>query len=91
MSPVNGRRWPRRLAGRQSGYTQHDELQRQSAVYCCASWRRRDFGRCWMPAAARRHSRYWREAGSVVTALDLSAGMLEARAQQAAALSAGGY
>ena len=64
-----------------SGYTQHDELQRRCADLLLRQLAPAILRRCWMPAAAGSMSRYWREAGSVVTALDLSAGML-ARAQR---------
>ncbi len=65
-----------------SGYTQHDELQRRSADLLLRQLARRDFAQvldagCGLGSM----SRYWREAGSVVTALDLSAGML-AQAQR---------
>ncbi|MGR9098828.1 methyltransferase domain-containing protein, partial [Klebsiella quasipneumoniae] len=64
------------------GYSQHDELQRRSAELLLRQLARRDFPRvldagCGPGGMSRR----WREAGSVVTALDLSPGML-AQAQR---------
>lgn len=55
------------------GYSQHDELQRRSAELLLRQLARRDFPRvldagCGPGGMSRR----WREAGSVVTALDLS-------------------
>lgn len=65
-----------------SGYTQHDELQRRSAELLLRQLAKGDFplvldAGCG-PGSMSRH---WREAGSEVTALDLSAGML-AQAQR---------
>ncbi|HDG8143975.1 TPA: methyltransferase domain-containing protein, partial [Klebsiella quasipneumoniae subsp. quasipneumoniae] len=65
-----------------SGYSQHDELQRRSAELLLRQLAHRDFPRvldagCGPGSMSRR----WREAGSVVTALDLSPGML-AQAQR---------
>lgn len=68
------------------GYSQHDELQRRSAELLLRQLARRDFPRvldagCGPGGMSRR----WREAGSVVTALDLSPGMLaEAQRNDAA-------
>ncbi|HBY1514714.1 TPA: malonyl-ACP O-methyltransferase BioC [Klebsiella aerogenes] len=64
------------------GYTQHDELQRRSAELLLRQLAKGDFplvldAGCG-PGSMSRH---WREAGSEVTALDLSAGML-AQAQR---------
>jgi malonyl-CoA O-methyltransferase len=65
-----------------SGYTQHDELQRRSADLLLRQLARRDFAQVLDAGCGPGSmSRYWREAGSVVTALDLSAGML-AQAQR---------
>ena len=65
-----------------SGYTQHDELQRRSADLLQRQLARRDFAQVLDAGCGPGSmSRYWREAGSVVTALDLSAGML-AQAQR---------
>ncbi len=65
-----------------SGYTQHNELQRRSAELLLRQLAKGDFplvldAGCG-PGSMSRH---WREAGSEVTALDLSAGML-AQAQR---------
>ncbi len=60
-----------------SGYTQHDELQRRCADLLLRQLARRDFAQVLDAGCGPGSmSRYWREAGSVVTALDLSAGML---------------
>ncbi|ELZ9653588.1 TPA: methyltransferase domain-containing protein, partial [Klebsiella pneumoniae] len=65
-----------------SGYTQHDELQRRCADLLLRQLARRDFAQVLDAGCGPGSmSRYWREAGSVVTALDLSAGML-AQAQR---------
>ncbi|MFT3404737.1 malonyl-ACP O-methyltransferase BioC [Klebsiella pneumoniae] len=65
-----------------SGYTQHDELQRRCADLLLRQLARRDFALVLDAGCGPGSmSRYWREAGSVVTALDLSAGML-AQAQR---------
>lgn len=63
-----------------SGYTQHDELQRRCADLLLRQLARRDFAQVLDAGCGPGSmSRYWREAGSVVTALDLSAGMLARR------------
>ncbi|WEF26830.1 malonyl-ACP O-methyltransferase BioC [Klebsiella aerogenes] len=69
-----------------SGYTQHDELQRRSAERLLRQLARDDFAQVLDAGCGPGSmSRYWREAGSVVTALDLSAGMLaEAQRNDAA-------
>jgi malonyl-CoA O-methyltransferase len=74
-----------------SGYTQHDELQRRSADLLLRQLARRDFAQVLDAGCGPGSmSRYWREAGSVVTALDLSAGCWPRRsARRRAALSAG--
>lgn len=69
--------------GRAAGqYHQHDELQRRSADILLAQLPQREFSRVLDAGCGPGSmSRYWREAGSEVTALDLSAAML-AQAQQ---------
>ncbi len=70
------------MAAAASGYTQHDELQRRCADLLLRQLARRDFAQVLDAGCGPGSmSRYWREAGSVVTALDLSAGML-AQAQR---------
>jgi malonyl-CoA O-methyltransferase len=74
-----------------SGYTQHDELQRRSADLLLRQLARRDFAQVLDAGCGPGSmSRYWREAGSVVTALDLRrhAGPGAAKRRRAA-LSAG--
>lgn len=67
-------------------YSQHDELQRQSAQGLLAALGDNHFSRVLDAGCGPgSNSRYWRRAGSHVTAIDLSAQMLDqARQQQAA-------
>lgn len=69
-----------------SGYEQHAELQRMSADALLAQLPEREYPRVLDAGCGPgRLSRYWRDRGSQVTALDLSAQMLgEARRQDAA-------
>lgn len=69
-----------------SSYQQHDELQRLSAAQLLSQLPARAFPRVLDAGCGPgSYSRYWREQGSHVTALDLSAEMLQqARLQQAA-------
>ena len=64
-----------------SGYTQHNELQRRSAELLLRQLAKGDFPVLDAGCGPGSMSRHWREAGSEVTALDLSAGML-AQAQR---------
>lgn len=69
-----------------ASYQQHDELQRLSAAQLLSQLPARAFSRVLDAGSGPgSYSRYWREQGSHVTALDLSAEMLrQARLQQAA-------
>lgn len=69
-----------------ASYQQHDELQRLSAAQLLSQLPARAFSRVLDAGCGPgSYSRYWREQGSHVTALDLSAEMLrQARLQQAA-------
>lgn len=69
-----------------ASYQQHDALQRLSAAQLLRRLPRRTFARVLDAGCGPgSYSRYWREQGSRVTALDLSAGMLQqARQAQAA-------
>ena len=86
MSPVNKRAVAAAFGRAAQRYSQHDALQRQSA-----SGLRATLGEGYFPQVLDAgcgpggNSRDWREAGSCVTALDLSPQMLdEARQQQSA-------
>lgn len=82
MSRVNKQAVATAFGRAASGYTQHDELQRRSAELLLRQLARDDFAQVLDAGCGPGSmSRYWREAGSVVTALDLSAGML-AQAQR---------
>ncbi|EJD6655690.1 TPA: malonyl-ACP O-methyltransferase BioC [Enterobacter cloacae] len=86
MPPVNKQAIAAAFGRAARSYSQHDELQRQSAQGLLELLGARRF-RYVLDAGCGPggNSRYWRDAGSHVTALDLSEQMLdEARQQQAA-------
>ncbi|MBA7857361.1 malonyl-ACP O-methyltransferase BioC [Enterobacter sp. RHBSTW-00901] len=86
MSPVNKQAIAAAFGRAARSYSQHDELQRQSAQGLLATLGENAFSQVLDAGCGPgSHNRYWREAGSHVTAIDLSAQMLdEARLQQAA-------
>ncbi|KLP55504.1 biotin biosynthesis protein BioC [Enterobacter genomosp. O] len=86
MSPVNKQAIAAAFGRAARSYSQHDELQRQSAEGLLALLGETRFTQVLDAGCGPGgNSRYWREAGSLVTALDLSSDMLaEARQQQAA-------
>ncbi|MEG5549668.1 malonyl-ACP O-methyltransferase BioC [Enterobacter wuhouensis] len=86
MSPVNKQAVAAAFGRAARSYSQHDELQRQSAKGLLAALGEYNFPQVLDAGCGPGgNSRYWRDAGSHVTALDLSAQMLdEARQQQAA-------
>lgn len=86
MSPVNKQAIAAAFGRAARSYSRHDELQRQSAEGLLALLGETRFSQVLDAGCGPGgNSRYWREAGSHVTALDLSSDMLaEARQQQAA-------
>ncbi|WP_318373406.1 malonyl-ACP O-methyltransferase BioC [Enterobacter sp.] len=86
MTPVNKPAVAAAFGRAAQGYTRHDQLQRQSAELLLAMTGERSVERVLDAGCGPGTlSRYWREQGAQVTALDLSAPMLdEARRQQAA-------
>ncbi|MEF3092021.1 malonyl-ACP O-methyltransferase BioC [Raoultella scottii] len=86
MPAVNKRAVAAAFGRAASRYTQHDELQRRSAELLLRQLGDRCFAEVLDAGCGPGGmSRYWREAGSRVTALDISVEMLaEARRQQAA-------
>lgn len=86
MSPVNKQAIAAAFGRAARSYSQHDELQRQSAEGLLALLGETRFTQVLDAGCGPGgNSRYWREAGGQVTALDLSSDMLaEARQQQAA-------
>ena len=86
MSPVNKQAIAAAFGRAARSYSQHDELQRQSAEGLLALLGETRFTQVLDAGCGPGgNSRYWREAGGLVTALDLSSDMLaEARQQQAA-------
>lgn len=86
MSPVNKQAIAAAFGRAARSYSQHDELQRQSAEGLLALLGETCFSQVLDAGCGPGgNSRYWRETGSLVTAIDLSPDMLaEARQQQAA-------
>ncbi|MGG7524141.1 malonyl-ACP O-methyltransferase BioC [bacterium BS0013] len=86
MSPVNKQAIAAAFGRAARSYSQHDELQRQSAQGLLALLGETRFAQVLDAGCGPGgNSRYWRESGSHVTAIDLSSDMLdEARHQQAA-------
>lgn len=86
MTAVNKRAVAAAFGRAASRYTQHDELQRRSAGLLLRQLGDRRFAEVLDAGCGPGSmSRYWREAGSRVTALDISVDMLaEARRQQVA-------
>ena len=86
MQPVNKQAIASAFGRAAQSYSRHDELQRLSAQGLRAMLDNRTFDRVLDAGCGPgTHSRAWRDAGSRVTALDLSAAMLaQARAVQAA-------
>ncbi|HIC2034725.1 malonyl-ACP O-methyltransferase BioC [Enterobacter soli] len=86
MSPVNKEAIAAAFGRAAQSYSQHDELQRQSARGLLSTLGESDFPQVLDAGCGPgANSRYWRAAGSCVTAIDLSSQMLdEARQQQAA-------
>lgn len=86
MTPVNKPAVAAAFGRAAQGYTRHDQLQRQSAELLLAMTGERSVERVLDAGCGPGTlSRYWREQGAQVTALDLSAPMLdEARRRQAA-------
>lgn len=86
MTPVNKPAVAAAFGRAAQGYTRHDQLQRQSAELLLAMTGERSVERVLDAGCGPGSlSRYWREQGAQVTALDLSAPMLdEARRRQAA-------
>ena len=86
MSPVNKQAIAAAFGRAARSYSQHDELQRQSAEGLLALLGETCFSQVLDAGCGPGgNSRYWRETGSQVTAIDLSPDMLaEARQQQAA-------
>ena len=87
MSPVNKQAVAAAFGRAAQSYSQHDELQRLSARGLLAALGEGHFMQVLDAGCGPGgNSRYWRATGSHVTALDLSAQMLdEARQQQSAA------
>ena len=82
MAAVNKRAVAAAFGRAATHYSQHDALQRYSAELLLRQLHGRPFSAVLDAGCGPGSmSRYWREAGSVVTALDLSAGML-AQAQR---------
>jgi len=86
MQPVNKQAIASAFGRAAQSYSRHDELQRLSAQGLRAMLDNRFFTRVLDAGCGPgTHSRAWRDEGSRVTALDLSAAMLaQARAMQAA-------
>lgn len=86
MTPVNKQAIAAAFGRAAQSYSQHDELQRQSAQGLLAALGGGQFAQVLDAGCGPgANSRYWRQAGSTVTALDLSEQMLnEARQQQSA-------
>lgn len=86
MSPVNKEAIAAAFGRAAQSYSQHDELQRQSARGLLSTLGESDFPQVLDAGCGPgANSRYWRAAGSRVTAIDLSPQMLdEARQQQTA-------
>ena len=86
MMPVNKQAIAAAFGRAAQSYTQHDELQRLSAQGLLAALGENGFPQVLDAGCGPgSNSRYWRGAGSQVTAIDLSARMLEeARLRQAA-------
>ncbi|MCK7257311.1 malonyl-ACP O-methyltransferase BioC [Enterobacter sp. AD2-3] len=86
MMPVNKQAIAAAFGRAAQSYSQHDELQRLSAQGLLAALGENRFPQVLDAGCGPgSNSRYWRGAGSQVTAIDLSAQMLEeARQQQAA-------
>ena len=86
MSPVNKQAVAAAFGRAAQSYSQHDELQRLSARGLLAALGDGRFAQVLDAGCGPGgNSRYWRATGSHVTALDLSAQMLdEARQQQSA-------
>lgn len=86
MQPVNKQAIASAFGRAAQSYSRHDELQRLSAQGLRTMLDNRTFDRVLDAGCGPgTHSRVWRDAGSRVTALDLSAAMLaQARAVQAA-------
>lgn len=86
MLPVNKQAIAAAFGRAARSYSQHDELQRQSAQGLMTLLGERRFTQVLDAGCGPGgNSRLWREAGSHVTAIDLSPAMLdEARQQQAA-------
>lgn len=86
MSPVNKQAVAAAFGRAARSYSQHDELQRQSAKGLLAALGEYNFPQVLDAGCGPGgNSRYWRDAGSHVTALDLSAHMLDEARQQRAA------
>ena len=86
MSPVNKQAVAAAFGRAARSYSQHDELQRQSAKGLLAALGEYNFPQVLDAGCGPGgNSRYWRDAGSHVTALDLSAQMLDEARQQRAA------
>ncbi|WP_368541551.1 malonyl-ACP O-methyltransferase BioC [Enterobacter soli] len=86
MSPVNKQAIAAAFGRAAQSYSRHDELQRRSACGLLSALGEGHFPQVLDAGCGPgANSRYWREAGSRVTAIDLSPQMLdEARQQQAA-------
>ena len=86
MMPVNKQAIAAAFGRAAQSYSQHDELQRLSAQGLLAALGETSFAQVLDAGCGPgSNSRYWRGAGSQVTAIDLSARMLEeARQRQAA-------
>ncbi|MDE4083171.1 MULTISPECIES: malonyl-ACP O-methyltransferase BioC [Enterobacter cloacae complex] len=86
MSPVNKQAVAAAFGRAAQSYSQHDELQRLSARGLLSALGDKRFAQVLDAGCGPgSNSRYWRENGSHVTALDLSSRMLEeARHQQSA-------
>ncbi|AOT42272.1 malonyl-ACP O-methyltransferase BioC [Enterobacter ludwigii] len=86
MTPVNKQAIAAAFGRAARSYSQHDELQRQSAQGLLALLNETRFPQVLDAGCGPgANSRHWRAAGSEVTAIDLSPDMLEeARQQQAA-------
>jgi malonyl-CoA O-methyltransferase len=86
MPPVNKPAIAAAFGRAASHYQQHDELQRQSAAALLASLSGQVFDRVLDAGCGPGSmSRYWRETGSRVTALDLSSPMLDEALRQRSA------
>lgn len=86
MQPVNKQAIAAAFGRAAQSYSQHDELQRQSAKGLLAALGESGFTRVLDAGCGPgSNSRYWREAGSYVTAIDLSPQMLDEARQQHAA------